>query len=306
MSSRTIHDAVRHRIADLDGPVHYLDFGGEGSPALLVHGLGGSALNWIAVGPQMAESHRVLALDLAGFGQTPLFHRSAAVGANAALVHRFIEQVIGKPVLLAGNSMGGHISILEAAEHPYAVSALVLVDAAVAATGLRRAEPMMMGALAALSVPLLGPALVGRSIRRIEAEQLVRQTLSLVCADPSRVDPAVVEAHVALTRERAHLGRQGTRSFVQAFRSIGFRVADPRFWSRLARVKAPALIMHGRLDRIVPVAAALELKRRRPDWRLQVLEGVGHVPMLEAPNLFMSALRGWSMYRIPSEPAAVS
>jgi pimeloyl-ACP methyl ester carboxylesterase len=40
---------VRHRIADLDGPVHYIDFGGEGEPLLMVHGLGGSALNWMAM-----------------------------------------------------------------------------------------------------------------------------------------------------------------------------------------------------------------------------------------------------------------
>src|ERR1700736_968246 len=108
-------DAMRHKTVDLDGPVHYLDYGGEGTPLLMVHGLGGNALNWMAVGPQMANDYHAIAIDLAGFGRTPLFHRSASVGANANLVHSFIEQVIGEPVLLMGNSMGGHISILEAA-----------------------------------------------------------------------------------------------------------------------------------------------------------------------------------------------
>ena len=297
---------MRHKVADLDGPVHYLDFGGSGRPAVLVHGLGGSALNWMAVAPRIAESYRVLAVDLAGFGQTPLFHRPATVGANAALVHDFIERIAGEPALLVGNSMGGHIAILEAAEHPDAVTALVLVDAAVPGARLRRAEPMMMGALAALSVPGLGPAIFNRRVSRVDPEQLVRQTLRLVCADASRVDPAVVAAHVTLTRERAHLGRQNTRAFVQAFRSIGFRVADPRFWAKVRRVKAPALIVHGRLDRIVPVGAALELKRRRPDWNLEILDGVGHVPMLEAPERFMGVLEGWSLYRMPFQPAAAS
>ncbi len=297
---------MRHKVADLDGPVHYLDYEGSGRPAVLVHGLGGSALNWMAVAPRLAESHRVFALDLAGFGQTPLFHRSATVGANAALVHDFVERIVGEPVLLVGNSMGGHIAILEAAEHPESVTALVLVDAAVAGARLRRAEPMMMGALAALSLPVLGQAMFNRRIRRFDPEELVRQTLRLVCADASRIDPAIVAAHVTLTRERAHLGRQNPRAFVQAFRSIGFRVADPRFWAKVRRVEAAALIMHGRLDRIVPVGAALELKRRRPDWKLEILEGVGHVPMLEAPDLFMGALEAWSLYRIPSQPAAAS
>ena len=73
---------MRHRVADIDGPVHYLDFGGSGSPVLMVHGLAGSALNWMAVGPEIARTHRAMAIDLAGFGQTPLLNRSAAVGAN--------------------------------------------------------------------------------------------------------------------------------------------------------------------------------------------------------------------------------
>lgn len=299
-------DAVRHKIADLDGPVHYLDFGGDGRPALLVHGLGGSALNWIAVAPQMAESHRVLAVDLAGFGQTPLFNRAATVRANANLVHAFIERVIGEPVLLVGNSMGGHISIIEAADHPQYVAALVLVDAAVAGTRMRRFEPMMVGAVAAISVPGLGQVMFDRRIRRLAAEQLVKQTLELVCADAASVDPEVVAAHIELTRERGRLGPQNTRAFVQAFRSIGLRVANPRFWVKVAQVKAPGLIIHGALDRIVPVGAALELKRRRPDWKVEIIEHAGHVPMLETPDLFMKALDGWSAYKMPSESAAAS
>ena len=75
---------MRHRTVDLDGPVHYIDFGGEGKPLLMVHGLGGSALNWMAVGPELAKHNHVLAIDLAGFGQTPLFRRSAALGPSGA------------------------------------------------------------------------------------------------------------------------------------------------------------------------------------------------------------------------------
>jgi Predicted hydrolases or acyltransferases (alpha/beta hydrolase superfamily) len=130
------------------------------------------------------------------------------------------------------------------------------------------------------------------------------QTLALVCAEPSRVPPEVVEAHIRLTLERDKLGRQNARAFLQASRSIGLRMADPRFWSRVAKVQAPTLVIHGSLDRLIPVAAARELARRRPDWALEVLEGVGHVPMMETPELFMNALSAWSAYRIPREPAA--
>jgi pimeloyl-ACP methyl ester carboxylesterase len=295
---------VRHRVADLDGPVHYIDFGGSGSPLVMVHGLGGSALNWMAVGPMLASMYHALAVDLAGFGETPLYGRSATVGANTRLVHDFIVKVIGEPVMLMGNSMGGHISVLEAAAHPRSIASLVLVDPAIPGPHVRRPEPRMLGAMAALSVPGLAETLIDRQVRTLGPEGLTRRALELACADPSRLDPAVVEAHVRLTRERGHLGRQNMRAFVQATRSIGLRMADPRFWSRVAAVKAPTLIIHGSHDRLIPVAAARELHRRRPDWELKVLEGVGHVPMLETPDLFMGALESWSAHKIPSAVAA--
>ncbi len=297
---------MRHKVADLNGPVHYIDFDGPGPPAVLVHGLAGSALNWIAVGPEIARTHRAYAIDLAGFGQTPLLNRVATVGANADLVNAFIEKVVGEPVTLIGNSMGGHISILEAANHPDAVNAMVLVAPAIPGTHVTRPEPAMLGVIAALSVPGLALTLLDRQSRQLGPEGLVERAFALVSADPSRLDPAVVEAHLQLTREREHLGRQNGRAVVQASRSIGLRMADPRFWSRVAAVRCPALVMHGSRDRLIPVEAARELIRRRPDWELVIFDGVGHVPMLEVPGLFMQTLRAWDAYRIPSAPAAAS
>jgi pimeloyl-ACP methyl ester carboxylesterase len=294
---------VRHRVADIDGPVHYLDFGGDGRPLLMVHGLGGTALNWMGVGSAIAQTHRAFALDLAGFGQTPLYGRAATVGANANLVHEFVARVIGEPVLLMGNSMGGHIAVIEAATHPDSVTSMVLVDPAIPGTHVARPEPLMLGAMAALSIPGLAQTLLDRRLRALDAEDLVKQTLALVCADPSRVEPEIVAAHVQLTRERQRLGRQNGRAFVQATRSIGFRMADPRFWARVALVRSPTLVIHGSLDRLIPLPAAQELARRRPDWELKVLEGVGHVPMMETPDRFMVALETSSAYRIASAAA---
>ncbi len=272
----------------------------------MVHGLAGSALNWMAVGPQIAKIHRALAIDLAGFGETPLFGRAATVGANAQLVHDFIETVIAEPVALMGNSMGGHIAIVEASTKPDWVTSMILVDPAIPGARVRRPEPAMLGLMATLTVPGLAQTLLDRQVQTPGPEGLVKRALELVCADPSRVDPAVVEAHVQLTRERAHLGRQNARALIQALRSIGLRMADPRFWTRVLGVRAPTLVIHGSLDGLIPVSAAVELCRRRPDWALEILEGVGHVPMMETPGHFMQALNRWSAYRIPSEPAAAS
>lgn len=291
---------MRHKVVDLDGPVHFLDFGGSGEPVLMVHGLGGNALNWMDVGPGFAESHRSVALDLAGFGETPLFNRSAAVGANAELVRRFIEEVFDEPVTLIGNSMGGHIAILVAADHPDLVRRAVLVDPAVPGVHVRRPEPAMVAVMATLSVPGLAENVLDRRARTLGAEALVRQTLSLVCADPSRLSPEIVAAHIKLTGERERLGPQNRRAFIQATRSIGLRMADPRFWPHARKVKAPTFVVHGELDRVIPLAAARELVHRLPDWKLEVLEGVGHVPMMEAPVVFLRVVRDHLGDRIAS------
>ncbi|HEY8797224.1 MAG TPA: alpha/beta hydrolase [Candidatus Dormibacteraeota bacterium] len=297
---------MRHRTVDLDGPVQFLDFGGDGKPLLMVHGLGGSAVNWMGVAPGFAKNHRAMALDLAGFGRTPLFHRSAALGANAELVHRFIEEVVGEPVILMGNSMGGHISILVAADHPDQVSRLVLVDPAVPGIHVRRPDPSTLGVVAALSLPGLAEIVIDRRARILGPEGLVKRTIALVTADPSRVDGDLLEAHMQLTRERSNLGRQNSRAFTQAVRSLGLRMADPRFWARMKKVEAPTLVVHGELDRLIPLAAARELIRRRPDWTLEILEGVGHVPMMETPDRFLEIVNQWLAYRVAPEPATVS
>src|SRR3954447_17417588 len=101
------------RWADLDGPVHYVDFGGpdDGPLVVCVHGLGGSHANWLAIPPQpprprpglaLARTCRVLALDLAGFGLTRGGTRHTTVRANTELLHRFIREVAGAPVVLVG------------------------------------------------------------------------------------------------------------------------------------------------------------------------------------------------------------
>src|SRR5438067_11561705 len=87
----------RSRWIDLDGPLHYLDYGGpaDGPLVVAVHGLGGSAVNWSAVAPLLTHRCRVLAPDLAGHGLTRSLGRGTRVAANRALLHRFVDAVAG-------------------------------------------------------------------------------------------------------------------------------------------------------------------------------------------------------------------
>jgi hypothetical protein len=83
-------------------------------------------------------------------------------------------------------------------------------------------------------------------------ERLVQETMALVVADQSRIDPSLLEAHIQLTRERGNLGPQSSRAFMQASRSLGLRMADPRFWTRVRKIEAPTLWLR-RLDRLIPL-----------------------------------------------------
>src|SRR5260370_13364990 len=178
---------------------------------------------------------------------------------------------------------------------------MIRVAPAIPGVRVARPEPARLGGMAALTVRGLAESLRDRRLPLLGPEGLVRETLAIVCADPSRVPAEVVEAHIRLMRERDNLGRQNGRAFVQASRSIGLRMADPRFWVQVAKVRAPTLVIHGSLDELIPAAAARELARRRPACTLDVLDCVGHVPMMETPDLFMSALNAWSPYRIAGE-----
>ena len=118
--------------SDIAGPVHWVDFGGPAGvpPIVMVHGLGGSHLNWVRIAGPLAERNRVIAIDLPGFGFSPAAGRRTSIEANTKVLDHFINEIVGGPVILMGNSMGGAITILESAASPQAVAAVVLVDPA--------------------------------------------------------------------------------------------------------------------------------------------------------------------------------
>jgi len=278
---------------DLGGPAHYADFGGAGHPIVLLHGLGGSHLNWLAVAPRLARLGRVLAPDLLGHGRTRSLGRPATVDGNLRLLGRFLEEVVREPAALVGNSMGGTLAMALAAATPERVSSLVLVAPAAPISASALLDREVFALFAGAAVPLLGGAVV-RWRRRNGPERLVADSLELVCADARRVPEDIVEAHVELARERAEYGPAVVRDFLAAERSLVAKlVRRRRFREMVARVRLPALLVQGERDRLVRVETTRALAASRSDWRLEVMADVGHLPQLEAPEPFLGLVAPW-------------
>jgi len=282
------------RTVDLGGPVTYADFGGEGPPMVLVHGLGGSSVNWMAVGHELSRDHHVYALDLPGFGRTPPEGREATIRGYRRLVTRFIEKVAGGPAVLVGNSMGGLISLGVAAKRPKLVTSLVLVGAALPRPPGGPQDPRVLLTFVLYMVPGAGEIFLRRRKALLTPEEESDELLKLCTVDVKRIPREVLLAHYQLSRERRTMP-WANDTFLAAARSLTPRVLFPRKAHRWLRaVKAPTLLIHGTEDRLVPLAASREACRLRRDFRLEIFDDVGHVPQMEVPDRFVAAMRSFT------------
>ena len=279
---------------DIDGPVHYVDFGGNpsGPTFVLVHGLGGSHLNWDLLAPLLTDHGRVFALDLPGFGLSEPGHRLTTVRNNVRVLDRFLREVTGTPVVLVGNSMGGMISILQAGRRPDTVNGLVLLDPAIPG-GRRALDPRVVANFAAFGIPGVGERFLAGRRRRMGARASVYQTLELCGVDPATIPEPLIDRSVQLIHQRQDVAGMD-RAFLTAARSLILLLVDPRLMRRaMDSIRVPVLLVQGDRDRLVPVSAAREAAERYPDWRYVELAGIGHVPQLSVPDRVAAEILGW-------------
>ena len=297
---------ARGYITQFDAPVHWIEFSDTPRdqtqdhskdrttepPIVFVHGLGGSHLNWCLIGPQLAAARRAFALDLHGFGLTPGTPADATVQGNRKLLDRFVREVTGTPVILAGNSMGGLISLLQSTAAPETVLGLVLIDPALPLPAKKPDWPVASQFLLQM-LPGVGEYYVKKARTSQSPQVAVQRLIELCFADPSRADPAMVTASIALASQRqAEPGRDA--AFLAASRSL-LRVTGHRrrYWEMMAGVRVPVLLFGGDADRLVPVAAIRQAGARNPQWDTVVLAGVGHTPQLEVPDVVVGHVQDW-------------
>jgi pimeloyl-ACP methyl ester carboxylesterase len=266
--------------------------------ALYVHGLGGASTNWTELAALLAVRFEGWALDLPGFGRSrPPLRGRYSIRGHVEAVADVLEHVArqpgagaGKPVHLLGNSLGGLVSLLVAARRPDLVASLTLVSPAMP---VYRVPAAFTRALVLLLLPGI-PSLAERRMAGIAPEEHVRAMLRMCFGDPARVPRARFEQAVREMRERAEQpwsDRALTRSMRGLIASY-LRVGRANAWRAARALQPPTLVVWGSLDKLVDPALAPRLAAVVPDARLLVLEGVGHVAMLEAPELTARAVLG--------------
>jgi pimeloyl-ACP methyl ester carboxylesterase len=284
------------RWIDVDGVrVHTVVWGDpdRDQRILLVHGLGASTLSWQPVGARLATAldATVTAVDLPGFGLTRLPPgRRATVSASGRLVATLLAEELG-PAVVFGNSMGGAIGVGLAARRPDLVRSLVLVDPAVPQRGARLPPWQLVARMAPLMVPQLGGRVIGVRARRLGPAGMVDSTLEWSVARPDRVDPELRERLVALATERGAFP-EVPGAYADAARSLFFYFQGG-MTSDFARVARPTLIVHGALDRLVPVSSVRAVAARHSEFRLEVIDDCGHAPQLELPDRFLELVTPW-------------
>lgn len=250
--------------------VHLRDEGPALGPVVvLLHGSNSSLQTWEPWIEQLKATHRVISYDQPGHGLTGAHPRDCYTAAcyvevvEAVAKNRKLDRFV-----LGGNSMGGWVSWNYALAHPARIAGLVLVDASGPELPASLMPPPPIGFRIART-PVLNQ-LMREITPRSVIEKSVRQSVSVQAS----VTPAVVDRYWELIRY------PGNR------RATGVRFATPRTIAtpeKLAQIAAPTLVMWGRDDRLVPVEAAVVFDREIPDSRAVIYDGVGHIPMEEAP-----------------------
>jgi pimeloyl-ACP methyl ester carboxylesterase len=261
----------RH-VAHAGARIRYLT-AGEGSPIVLVHGLGGAASNWRLIAPALAEERRVIVPELPGHGRSGrLEAASLEPFAEAVLAVAHAEGAVPAPWL--GHSLGGVVSIHAAILRPEAVSGIVLAAAAGISSASLRGEAV---------VTLIGYARPGRLLGRgrgaVARSRLARTlAFSWAAADPAALDPEVAEAFLAGPPEHTDTLTAG-RALV---------ASDPR--RDLHLVTCPCLCLWGTNDTWVPLADGMEYARRLRA-PLRTIADCGHLLIGERPDAVLRAVR---------------
>lgn len=270
--------------------IHLRDEGPRDAPAIvLLHGSNADLHTWQQWAEILREDYRVIRYDQRGHGLTggspdKDYSREAFI----ADVDKVADRLGLSTFTLAGNSMGGGIAVGYAIENPGRLDALVLVDAA--------GSPIMREGSGNLAFKLASMPVVGSLMGQFLPRALVERSLVQSVSNREIVTPEAVDRYWELARYPGN--REATHQRFSTSR-------EPFDARDVAGIRIPTLIIWGKEDTLIPYAAAQWYLDTLPDATLVAYEGIGHIPMEEAPERSATDLMVWlSEMRLapPSKP----
>lgn len=263
--------------------INFVDVG-EGPAIVLAHGWFGRWQHWLDSIEPLARSHRVIAVDLPGFGKSEMPSDGATIPGAATALLALLDQLEIESAVFAGSSMGGAICVEAALDAPERVERLVLVSA----TGL--ADGYIVFSRAFLSNPLVERSnslllreskLPQRTAAHIAARPRLRKlALGWTTKYPEKLSGAIC---VELLRGG---GCPGGASATASLAAHDYRAQMPE-------IECPTLIVWGENDLVVAPDCAKRYAERIPNSRLVVFEDTGHLPMIERPGRFLAELESF-------------
>lgn len=254
--------------------VAYVEIG-EGEPIVFVHGISGSWQNWLENLPHFSRTHRAIALDLPGFGASPMPSWPIGMPAYGRLLHDFCEKIGVLRATLVGNSMGGLVAAEAALSAPGRFERLVLVSAA---GFINTWLPHQRGKATSHAWNAFGRPF-GAAARFVVRHRRARWLMfRFAIRYPGRLRKELLWEQMA-----SGLPAPGFSDALDAV--IEYDARD-----RLEELEIPTMIVWGTHDWVIPSAAAFSYNRRIPHSQLEIFEDTGHVPQLERPARFNSTV----------------
>ena len=263
------------RDVELDGRRYCIVERGSGPPLVLLHGLGGSIYDWRHLVRPLSESHRVIAIDLLGAGESDLPEDADySIAAQARRVKGLMDLLGVERASIAGNSYGGGIALRLAQDWPERVDRLVLLNSICYVEHVPSYVTLVKAPCAECVAEKLPLGKMTRWVLRgcyRTVEKLSEEELDTYIAE------------IRAPRRRA--------AIVKVVRAVV--PPDPgEFEARLKSVRAPALLIWGKEDKTIPVELGRRLAKDLPGARLVELDA-GHVPNQECPGEVLRLMKGF-------------
>jgi pimeloyl-ACP methyl ester carboxylesterase len=245
----------------------------QAPPLLLIHGSGASGASWGPVVPALAAHHHVIRVDLPGCGQSPP-PLSYDVPVQAGRVAAMLDDLGLRPVTAVGHSSGGYVATALAEQRADLVRSLALISTGPSPDALLP-QPFILRVLLG---PPFGPLVWSR-----RSDAMIRKGISATTARPVDVPDDAIADLKGITY----------RAFRTVLRRNGAYIAERSVPERLAALDVPVLVLFGAADPRWEPSSAHQYNAV-PTARVELLPGVGHIPMLEAPVETSKLLLGFT------------